>query len=412
MARTFLAASVFLIAVCADSYGASRRDSSVVNALQLAQLGLGAQPNVVAHPRGGFVLSYQAKLSDGCHALRTVAISSRGALGAVNEVARGCDWFVNWADFPSLAIADNGDWLTYYLKKSGSGPYAYDIYTVRSKDQGKHWEPGFRIHDDGTPTEHGFVSIAPAGGDAFLVVWLDGRFTQANASGHSGHDHAQANESRMTLRSVRLSRAQKTQHALEVDADVCTCCLTDLVRTGAEQFSLVYRDRLPGEVRDISLATFNGVRWSAKGQVHADGWRIAGCPVNGPAIAQRDAATAVAWSTMQGEDMVVRARVLGQPMHELERGNILGRVDLAARTKGWLAIWLGDGGKGNSALKLGILGNELQREQTFTLATLTSGRNIGMPRLAQQADTALVVWTESDATGPRVAGALIQTKSR
>jgi hypothetical protein len=401
MVRIILATALFLSASLAQALSSK--------AIALDALGVAAQPNVVALPKGaGYVLSYQAKLAEGCHALRTVIIDQAGKLGAIREVARGCDWFINWADFPSLAIADNGDWLSFYLRKSGAGSYAYDIQTLRSSNQGKSWSKPVKLHDDATESEHGFVSIAPAGGDQFLIAWLDGRHSVAVQHDHSAkHDGA---ETRMTLRSALLGRRTTVQHALEIDADVCTCCPTDLVRTRANQYALVYRDKLAGNLRDIALASFDGRHWHAKGTVNSDGWRVAGCPVNGPAIAARGAQTLVAWSTMQGEDLIVRTRILGKPMRELERGNILGRVDVAATANAWLMLWLGRAGPEQSAIKLARLNDQLEPLQTITLAELPAGRNVGMPKLASQGDTAIAVWTASVNGATQVVGLIIGLK--
>jgi hypothetical protein len=51
-------------------------------------------------------------------ALISHTVDDEGELGSTYELASGCNWFVNWADTPSLAAADNDDWLTFYLQRS------------------------------------------------------------------------------------------------------------------------------------------------------------------------------------------------------------------------------------------------------------------------------------------------------
>ena len=46
----------------------------------------------------------------------------------------------------------------------------------------------------------------------------------------------------------------------------------------------VYRDRTEAEIRDIAIVRLVDGIWSDPALVSADGWEIAGCPVNGPAI--------------------------------------------------------------------------------------------------------------------------------
>jgi len=53
-------------------------------------------------------------------------------------IKKGQNWFVNWADFPSVA-GDKEHLISYYLKKSDAETYAYDIFLRQSNDSGKHW---------------------------------------------------------------------------------------------------------------------------------------------------------------------------------------------------------------------------------------------------------------------------------
>ena len=69
----------------------------------------------------------------------------------------------------------------------------------------------------------------------------------------------------------------------ELDARVCDCCQTAAVAT-QRGLLVAYRDRGPDEVRDISVVRFESGRWTEPHPLHSDGWKIAGCPVNGPAM--------------------------------------------------------------------------------------------------------------------------------
>ena len=65
----------------------------------------------------------------------------------------------------------------------------------------------------------------------------------------------------------------------------------------AEGPVVVYRDRSEAEkeIRDISIVRLKGKKWSAPRPVFQDGWRLNGCPVNGPAVAAAGRRVAVAW---------------------------------------------------------------------------------------------------------------------
>jgi hypothetical protein len=403
MVRTHLAAGVLSLLTLAAGWPAA---SLEVQPLALEALGPAAQPSVVADPaRGRFVLSWQARLPDGCAALRAAELRPEGRLGPVREAARGCNWFVNWGDFPALAIADNGDWLTYWLPKTGQGTYAYEIRTRRSIDRGRTWEAPVVVHTDATETEHGFVSMAPAGDDRILLVWLDGRAmaqpatdATANTATSPGSDHSHAG--RMSLRSAILRRGGVREDEAQVDSDVCSCCTTDLVRVSPGEHLAVYRDRSEHEIRDIGIARRDSAGWRGEGLVHADNWRIAACPTNGPALATRAGQTLVAWPTMpDSQRVLLRARRLDAPgpVREIESGaEVTGRVDVAPWQDGWILSWLGAGGPGRSVLKVATWGPSLAERTRTDVADVPAGRAVGIPRLASLPGHAVLVWTEAE----------------
>lgn len=380
-------------------------------ALQLADLGWTAQPSLAVDPiHKRFLLSWQARLGDGCTALRVAPLDAEGRLGAVREVARGCDWFVNWVDFPSLVVADNGDWLGFWLRRNGPDTYHYEILSSRSQDQGLSWSAALAPHRDGSASEHGFVSMAAAGGDRVRMIWLDGRNTVADAAaqGH-GTQHAHHHEGPMTLRSAVLRRGQRIVEEAEIDPLVCSCCPTALLREGPGRFLAAWRDRSEDELRDIALARWKDGRWQALGLVHADGWRIGACPSNGPVLARHPQGQILAvWPTMpDGQQMLVRARLLDGPaaVVEIDRGAaVLGRVGAAAFGAGWLLSWLGSAEDSEAALLLSRRDIRLDELERVTVQQLPASRNIGVPRLASLGEQAALVWTEVDSSAQAVDG--------
>jgi len=193
-------------------------------------------------------------------------------------VARGSDLFVNWADFPSVEMAPGGFLLAHWLQKSGPGTYAYDVRLARSDDGGTTWLALGTAHDDGTPTEHGFVSLLPEG-EGIRAFWLDGRDMTPEAAPHSeGHGGGGS----MTLRTAVIGEGIGESEVL--DQRTCECCQTAAAMTSAGPV-VVYRDRTEEEVRDISIVRRDGGGWTRPEPVYEDGWVVPGCPVNGPAIA-------------------------------------------------------------------------------------------------------------------------------
>lgn len=354
-------------------------------------------PSLATDPARGLVLTWQTREDVGT-ALRFALLDANGREVRRGVVAQGSDWFVNWADFPGLVVLDNNDWVTYWLQKSAADTYAYDLRVTRSSNGGGRWSAPLTPHDDGTPTEHGFASLLALDGARVQVTWLDGRHSQGAASDHAA-GHADS-EGQMTLRSAVLDWHGRIEEAAELDARTCSCCQTDAARVGKRTL-VVYRDRSDAEVRDIALVERDDKgAWSQPEIVHADGWKVAACPVNGPAIAANGESALIAWPTLADGPMAVRyvLRKDGKtsPMHELEHGAaVIGRVDVSAAANGGFAIsWLG-AGKSGSALKLATLDASGKLLGTREVAALEPGRSTGHPRLVWYRDAHYLTWTES-----------------
>ena len=107
----------------------------------------------------GVLLSWIERSGD----LASLKFSERTTSGwsAPRTIASGRDWFVNWADVPSVLRLPSGALVAHWLQKSAPTTYAYDVRLSYSTDDGKTWSPSFLPHHDGTPTEHGFVSMFP-----------------------------------------------------------------------------------------------------------------------------------------------------------------------------------------------------------------------------------------------------------
>jgi hypothetical protein len=373
--------------------------------------GSAAEPFVTRDGARGFVVTWQARLGDGITALRFRHVDADGRAGRAGEIARGDGWFVNWADFPSLAVLDNGDWLAHWLQRSGPG-HAYDIHASRSRDAGRTWSAPERLHDDGTRSEHGFVSFAPAGDGDAHAVWLDGRQTGANDAGH-GHgkgDHG-TSAGAMTLRAARVSR-DGIDEAAQIDDRVCDCCQTDAVRVGRGTL-VVYRDRSADEIRDVRLARHDGRQWLASESLFGDGWRIQGCPVNGPAIAARgNDVIAAAYSEAGGQPGVrVRTSADGganwRPSVTLAAGRTLGRLDATALDHQRFLVSRLDLLDGAAELRVSLHDEAGSVTADRLMRSLPADRLVGFPRMAASGAAVLLAWTEVEAGVPVVRASMI-----
>ena len=301
-------------------------------------------PHLAAAPAGApVVMSWLEPGRCGRYSLRYAAWQEDRRWGPPAEVAAGENWFINWADFPSVVPLDERALAAHWLQQQPGGVYSYDVMTRLSTDGGRTWSAPAAPHDDGTATEHGFVSIANWQGRPY-AVWLDGRNTASEGHGHDGHA---SGDGAMSLRGAVLA-AGRARAGGEIDGRVCDCCQTDLAQT-QDALLVVYRDRSADEVRDIQLARLEQGRWSTPVSVHADGWKIAACPVNGPAIAARGDTVVVAWFTAPDRPRVRLAfsadggRSFAPPL-EVASGAVIGRVDVVLLADGRaLVSWLADG---------------------------------------------------------------------
>lgn len=357
-------------------------------------------PSLAVDPARGLVLTWQTRSED-VATLHYALLDAAGHEQRRGEIASGKNWFVNWADFPSLAVLDNSDWVTFWLQKSDSGAYAYDIHVLRSANGGGRWGKALLPHDDATATEHGFVALLPIAGDRVQIAWLDGRNGTTTAADHAA---SHSEEGAMSLRGAVLEGSGRYREGQELDARTCSCCQTDAARVGDRQL-LVYRDRSANEVRDISLVERVGAgAWSAPQTVHADQWQTAACPVNGPSIAANGGRAIIAWPTLAGGTPSVRYLLrqgdANGPMQTLElAAAVLGRVDSsAAEGEGFAISWIGAGGDG-PALKLAEIGGDGKLRRVRVVATVDGGRDIGFPRLVWYRGAHYLTWTESAGAG-------------
>lgn len=373
-----------------------------------------AQPDLVRAPDGDLLLSWLEPDAGG-HAL----FFSRWAADAWSgrrQIARGSDWFVNWADFPHiLATADGALWA-HWLQKSAAATYAYDVALVRSVDQGESWSVPVLVNDDGTPTEHGFVSLWPAGSDGIGIAWLDGREMAhtPDAPAGSGHEGHAAHGGAMTLRAARFDAGLQRLDEARIDGRVCDCCQTAVAITDRGPL-LLYRDRGSGEVRDIAAARLEEGAWTGLGTVHDDGWEMRACPVNGPAVAASGTDVVAAWYTAAGgtpQVRLARSADAGDrfdlPLIVDEGEAVQGRVDVALTAGAAWVLWLREEAGGQS-LWLARYGAGPGEPAKVELATLQGrGRGTGFPHLVADGDGVRAVWTEVAGGIPALRGARVR----
>ncbi|TDJ71036.1 MAG: hypothetical protein E2O39_09045 [Planctomycetota bacterium] len=354
-------------------------------------------------PDGGAMLSWLER-EDRAATLLCADWNGRGWTTPV-AIARGDDWFVNWADFPAVAAGARGARIAAWLAKNGPGTFAYGVHHSCSRDGGATWDAPRILHTDRSETEHGFVSLTALPGGEFAAVWLDGRNTGAGSGGA------------MALFTAVVGEAGAAGGEIQLDERVCDCCQTSAVLAGDGTLVVAYRDRSADEVRDIAVVRGrpgSPGTWSEPRTVNDDGWKIAGCPVNGPALAARGTDVALAWFTVGAED---EPRVLvalshdagltfGSPMR-IGFGRPLGRVDVVYLADGALLVsWL-EATDGAAEWRVRTLGARGVLGAVATIAEVGADRASGFLRMAPVRGGALAAFTDDATETVRIARLVI-----
>ena len=330
----------------------------------------------------------------GADAAVRMAVLENSEWSPTRTVHQSEKMFVNWADFPSVVALSDGTLAAHWLELNGSGSYQYDVNISFSSDEGRSWTAPILPHDDRSQREHGFVSLVPDADGGLTALWLDGRHYDNQADDDSF-------ENAMQVRARRITPDGTMAAESLLDERACTCCQTSAARTGAGDIVAAYRDRTAEEIRDISVVRMNAEGWSKPANIHADGWEIAGCPVNGPAVDALGMDVAVVWFTGANGDANVKIAFsddggaqFDEPL-PLDLGAPGGRVDVLQLLDGTaLALWM-EYVKDGEAIIMCRVSPESGCTSQKALHINLGRESIGFPRMARKAGGAYVAWTGS-----------------
>ncbi|MGE3190054.1 MAG: hypothetical protein AB7N90_10265 [Vicinamibacterales bacterium] len=177
------------------------------------------------------------------------------------------------------------------------------IVVARSRDGGRTFAPATRMQAEGAAGDRGWQALAVDDAGAAHVLWLDHRGLAAQKSKPTEHDHMDG--AAMAQLSGLYYASTNGQQERELVKGVCYCCKTALATAPGGRLFAAWRQVYPGNIRDIAfLASTDGGRtFSAPARVSDDGWQLAGCPDDGPALAVDASGRAhIAWPTVIGGD--------------------------------------------------------------------------------------------------------------
>jgi hypothetical protein len=350
-------------------------------------------PNLAGDARGRLWLSWLEPRDGGGHRFRLSSIDITRGGSTWSEpitVAEGANFLANWADFPSVFVASDGTMAAHWLER-GAVRGEYGIRLRTSKDGGRTWSAPITPHrDPPAAVEHGFVSFFDAPGAGLGLVWLDGREMAG------GHDAAAGQHGSMTLRSAIIANGVAGPEQV-IDPKVCECCQTSAART-PDGVIVAYRDRSDGEIRDISVSRLRAGAWSAPATVYAEGWKINGCPVNGPSIATVGNDVAVAFYSAKGEPKVhvsfsSAGGAFSAPVR-LDSATTYGRLGLVMPARDRAIVSSIERTAEGPFLVLREARRDGRIGTPLTVGAMTTDRSSGFARLALVGRRLVVAWTD------------------
>ncbi|MEK6612783.1 MAG: sialidase family protein [Gemmatimonadota bacterium] len=377
-------------------------DSPVLAADEAPAAGPGANtPHLTAAAGGSIWMSWLEPGPDSVWMLRVAHRQPAGTWSPPRTAVRDSLLFVNWADFPSLAVDAKGRLIAHYLRRSSAGKYSYGAWITTSADSGLSWSAPQRLHSDSSATEHGFAALVPQPDGSTFAAWLDGHA----AFGEHGE---------MSLGFGVIDSTMRVRSDTMLDLRTCDCCqVAGASTSGGALFA--YRDRTDKEVRDIAVVRYEDGRWTPPAIVHDDGWVTRACPVNGPALSARDRGVALAWFTNAQDSAKVqlvfskdRGATWSAPIR-IDDGQPIGRVDVEyLLDDGALVTWVERTGKGTAEIRARRVGADGALSKATIVEKTTDARPMGFPRITAARDLGVYVTWRELSTPSRLRMALLK----
>lgn len=354
-----------------------------------------AQPFLFS-AKSGLLLSWLEPVGSTKRMALRFARFAAGTWSQPRTVADRDDFFVNWADFPSVVEDVNGTLFAHWLQRSGGSTYAYDVKVTASKDGGRTWSTPILLNRDGKKNEHGFVSLAPLANGGVGATWLDGRNMVEGKE-----------EGDMTLRYATIDAAGAIRSEAQLDDRTCECCTTAMTMVAGRPV-ITYRDRSADEVRDIAVVRQTASGWSKPRLIHSDGWKTAGCPVNGPQLDARGSRVVAAWFSAAGEHG--RAYVafsddggvtFDNPV-VIDDGRPVGRMDVVLLSRDSAVVTWSEQTAQGAELRARRVPRNGKPPSSVKVADSSAARAAGFARAAVVGQDVYVAWTEQNDAKKRI----------
>ena len=202
----------------------------------------------------------------------------------------------------------------------------------------------------------------------------------------------------MTLRGAIIALDGSRSNEAVLDDLVCDCCQTDVAVSGEGPVA-IYRDRTSEEIRDIYVTRYVDGVWQPGTPVSNDNWVIAGCPVNGPAIAAAGDLVVATWFAAPDDKTIVQAaksndaaKTFGEPV-VIASDNALGGVGIALIDSTSYAVsWMesNDESSYNINVRTLTIDGKIGRVQTVGRSNISHI----VPQMRRVDDNLILAWTD------------------
>ena len=371
-------AGIASLALCFAAWagsGDSTGDLSVAELSEVFTVAGGRTPRL-SLSGNGLLLSWQ-QVNGKITQLNYAQISGN-RVGLPHTAMAGENWLINYADYAMVSNLGNDYWLAAWLVRSEKGLPDYHFKIAQSFDAGKHWSTATKPFSGPPVGQQGFVSALSTDKGA-LLTWI------------GSHDK------RYALYSGHLDKQGRWSRVFMVDRDNCSCCHPEMARIGA-QTAVVYRDRSSEEIRDIAISFKQSGGWSEPRIVAEDGWRMSGCPVNGPALVSLGQSYAVAWFSAPSDKSRIRVKAVSadgrSQVIRLDDENVLGYIDaVAIDAENVLIGWL----SGTRNIQLSLQRLDLKHFRLGPRRKLSlPDLRLGFPSLAVSDDRVWIAYESTD----------------
>jgi hypothetical protein len=369
---------LIMVALAATGFTQALKVEPVANPAPMGSL----EAHWVTAQDGSPLLSWIEPAQDGSYSLR-YSIRRANQWAEPRTIVTNRRFFRQPAESPSVISFPTGGFLAEWVELPSDSSEAEYIYVSASTD-GVKWTAPVMANKDRSPVQHALVSMVASGDREASLVWLEAL---------KGED-APSN-----LKRTVVSSDGKVLKEESLDADVCTCCPTSIVKT-SRGLLVAYRDHTSEDIRDIAVVRFENGRWTPSKILNADKWQINACPVNGASASAKGDRIAIAWYTEGGDKPRVQlvfssdaGATFTKPIL-INTGDALGHVSTSLTDDGGAFVsWIEEGDKSSRVLArfvsaAGAAGPPVPVAQGST-------QSLGYPRLLQSGKETWITWGNS-----------------